>query len=144
QGRMARRQKYPKKTIKRNGVKNYMTFTNDSHPGQSGFPVEESYLKEYLDYKVKQCNVKASSLKIYILNIKAHNKDGGYSWNRSTFDPIIKDALDSLKRVDSLSSPNLGIQKSAAPNDNISYNSNDGCQYLPLGFNPPNFLSLPT
>ncbi|CAG8736278.1 1318_t:CDS:1, partial [Racocetra persica] len=141
---MARGQKNPKKTIKGNGVKNYMTFTNDSHPGQLGFPVEESYLKGYLTYKVKQRKVKASTLKYYISKIKAHNKTCGYGWNRSTFDPIIKDALDSLKRVDSSGSPNLDIQKSAAPNDKISYNSNDGRQYLSLGFNPPNFLSLPT
>ncbi|CAG8789926.1 18925_t:CDS:1, partial [Gigaspora rosea] len=127
----------------------------------SGFPVEEDFLKEYLNYKVKSGKIKAFSLEQYIMNIKAHNEALGHSWNYSIFDVIIKEALDLLmpKQVDNSVSPNSGIPppQSSDFSDAQSrqlfsefnlqegaVSNSDAHPYLPSGFGGQNFVSLPT
>lgn len=93
---MTRRKKNPKITETRNGVLNYINFIKNLHPEESAFPVKENYLKEYLTYKVETGNVLAKSLKLYIMNIKAHNEALGFGWNNRDFDAIIKEVWNKI------------------------------------------------
>ncbi|CAG8664379.1 14287_t:CDS:2 [Gigaspora rosea] len=89
--KMLRRKKNPKITEARNGVLNYTNFIKSMHPEESAFPVKKNHLKEYLTYKAEECNVKAKTLKLYMMNIKAHNKALGFGWNYRDLGAVTKE-----------------------------------------------------
>ncbi|CAG8801381.1 19890_t:CDS:2, partial [Gigaspora margarita] len=76
---------------KRNGVLNYTYFIKSMHPEESAFPIKKNHLKEYLTYKVEKYKMTAQTLKLYIMNIKAHNKALGFGWNYHDLDAITKE-----------------------------------------------------
>ncbi|CAG8563335.1 12977_t:CDS:1 [Cetraspora pellucida] len=111
---MARGQKKPEITERRNGVQNYIKFMRDFYPHESPFPVQEDCLKKYIDYKVKAGKLQTQYLTLYVTNIKAHNEALGFGW---AFGASIKEAL-------AVASSNLGA--------------------IPLRVNASNVISLPT
>ncbi|CAG8823397.1 31322_t:CDS:2, partial [Racocetra persica] len=47
-------------------------------------------------HQVETGNVLAKSLKLYIMNIKAHNEALGFGWNNRDFDAIIKEVWNKI------------------------------------------------
>ncbi|CAG8568440.1 345_t:CDS:2 [Racocetra persica] len=86
--KITRAEKDPKITKQRNGVKNYINFIENSHPGKQAFPVTRDYLNEYFTYKIDVCKTKTKTLTLYLANIKAHNKALGFGWKHSIFNAI--------------------------------------------------------
>ncbi|CAG8487243.1 22469_t:CDS:2 [Dentiscutata erythropus] len=118
---------------KRNGVLNYTYFIKSIHLEESAFPVKKNYLKEYLTYKVEECKMTAQTLKLYIINIKAHNKALGFalpfnSYNPNSLDINTTDTFPFPTGIDSViqevySQPNTNINQNILTN-NIPYNLN--------------------
>ncbi|CAG8438308.1 11604_t:CDS:1, partial [Scutellospora calospora] len=71
-------------------------------------------MKEYLAYKVEGRNANTNTLKLYIMNIKAHNQALGHNWDHRGFRVIIDEALNKCNKDASLQDSNSPISMTTA------------------------------